>query len=59
LKVAQTNSCSLANNDGLDYGYLGLEETLQTLNNVGTKATGAGKNALDAESPLIFELVGE
>ncbi len=47
--------CSLANNHVLDWGYVGLTETLQILKDVGVKTAGAGKNLREAEIPALLE----
>ena len=40
LTAARINACSLANNHVLDWGYRGLEETLQTLDGAGVACAG-------------------
>ena len=59
LTVAKIDACALANNHVLDWGYSGLEETLQTLKTVGIKSSGAGKSIADAESPAVLEVKGK
>lgn len=56
LKAANIDVCSLANNHVLDWSYEGLFETLDTLRNAGIKTVGAGKNASEAESPVIIDM---
>jgi poly-gamma-glutamate synthesis protein (capsule biosynthesis protein) len=56
LTAAKIDCCSLANNHVLDWGYSGLEETLQTLRKAGIKTSGAGKSIEDAESPAVLEI---
>ncbi|MCL4429140.1 MAG: CapA family protein, partial [Chloroflexi bacterium] len=51
--------CALANNHVLDWGYGGLEETLDTLKMKGIKTSGAGKNIEDSESPAVLEVKGK
>ena len=43
LTAAKIDCCSTANNHVLDWGYSGLEETLETLRKAGIKSSGAGK----------------
>ena len=59
LTVAKIDCCSLANNHVLDWGYSGLEETLETLRKAGIKSSGAGKNIEDAGSPAVLEVKGK
>lgn len=54
LKVAVIDCCSLANNHILDWGYKGLQETLETLKKAGIKYAGAGMSIHEAESPAIL-----
>jgi poly-gamma-glutamate capsule biosynthesis protein CapA/YwtB (metallophosphatase superfamily) len=56
LTAAQIDVCVLANNHVLDYGYAGLEETLDTLTAAGLKAVGAGRNVAEARRPGIIDL---
>jgi poly-gamma-glutamate capsule biosynthesis protein CapA/YwtB (metallophosphatase superfamily) len=48
--------CVLANNHVLDYGYSGLEETLQTLTSAGFKVAGAGATIDRARDPATLAL---
>ena len=59
ITAAGIDCCTLANNHTLDWGYSGLTETLETLNRVKVKHTGAGGNRAEAEEPAIFELSGK
>jgi len=59
LTAARINACSLANNHVLDWGYLGLEETLQTLDGAGVACAGAGRNEEQAAAPAIVEVTGK
>ncbi len=52
------DACILANNHVLDWGYKGLEETLDTVAAAGMKSVGAGRNSREAEDPAVFELPG-
>jgi hypothetical protein len=56
LGVAGVHCCSLANNHVLDWGYAGLEDTLDGLAATGVKAAGAGRDALEAQAPAVHEL---
>lgn len=53
LTAARIMICSLANNHVLDWGYPGLQETIQTLDMVNIKHAGAGMNIREAEAPAI------
>jgi poly-gamma-glutamate capsule biosynthesis protein CapA/YwtB (metallophosphatase superfamily) len=56
LTAARIDVCVLANNHVLDYGYAGLEETLDTLTAAGLKAAGAGRNIVEARRPAVIDL---
>jgi poly-gamma-glutamate synthesis protein (capsule biosynthesis protein) len=56
LTAAKIDFCSLANNHILDWGYSGLKETLETLNNANVKNAGAGINIREAETPAIIDI---
>jgi poly-gamma-glutamate capsule biosynthesis protein CapA/YwtB (metallophosphatase superfamily) len=58
LTVARIDVCVLANNHVLDYGYTGLEETLDTLVAAGLRTAGAGRDLAEARRPAIVELPG-
>jgi poly-gamma-glutamate synthesis protein (capsule biosynthesis protein) len=49
---------NLANNHILDYGKVGLLDTLQALDDAGVKHVGAGKNIGEAYSHVIYEIKG-
>ncbi|GAB2969403.1 CapA family protein [Streptomyces pseudoechinosporeus] len=51
LAVARPDVCVLANNHVLDFGHLGLEETLHSLYRAGLRAVGAGRNSDEAHAP--------
>jgi poly-gamma-glutamate synthesis protein (capsule biosynthesis protein) len=55
LAAASIDCCVLANNHVLDWGYAGLEETLQTLQAAGLRTAGAGRNAQEAAAPAVIE----
>ena len=54
LASAGINCCVLANNHVLDWGEAGLIDTLDNLRKLGIQAVGAGRNAVQAQSPAIF-----
>jgi poly-gamma-glutamate synthesis protein (capsule biosynthesis protein) len=56
LSTAGIDCCVLANNHILDWGYAGLDETLRTLDSIGVRHAGAGRNLAEAEAPAIIEL---
>lgn len=58
LTAAGIDCCALANNHVADWGYAGLEETLDTLQTAGIHTAGAGHNEFDARRPAEFELAG-
>ena len=59
LTAARIDYCSLANNHVLDWGYPGLSETLETLQEANIKSGGAGKNLTEAETPAVMEIEGK
>jgi poly-gamma-glutamate capsule biosynthesis protein CapA/YwtB (metallophosphatase superfamily) len=58
LTAAGIDACTLANNHVLDWGYAGLSETLASLETVGIKTTGAGRNAAEAGAPAVLSVAG-
>jgi poly-gamma-glutamate capsule biosynthesis protein CapA/YwtB (metallophosphatase superfamily) len=56
LTTAHIDLCVLANNHVLDYGYAGLEETLDTLTASGLEVAGAGRNLMETRRPGIIDL---
>lgn len=58
LRAAHIDCCTLANNHVLDWGAPGLRETLSTLQRLGVKSAGAGRNADEAATPAILPLSG-
>jgi poly-gamma-glutamate capsule biosynthesis protein CapA/YwtB (metallophosphatase superfamily) len=56
LTAARIDVCVLANNHVLDYGYAGLEDTLDTLTVAGVKTAGAGLDIADARQPAVIDL---
>jgi poly-gamma-glutamate synthesis protein (capsule biosynthesis protein) len=59
LTAARIDCCCLANNHVLDWGYPGLEETLQTLDGAGVARAGAGCSAAEAASPAVLDVAGK
>jgi poly-gamma-glutamate synthesis protein (capsule biosynthesis protein) len=58
LTAAGFDCCALANNHVLDWGYSGLEETLETLKGAGLACAGAGRNNQEAALPAVMEIPG-
>jgi len=54
ITAANIDCCVLANNHVLDWGYSGLNETLQTLEQANIKTAGAGRDIHAAETPAIL-----
>jgi poly-gamma-glutamate synthesis protein (capsule biosynthesis protein) len=59
LTAARIDCCCLANNHLLDWGYRGLAETLQTLDQAGVARAGAGRNTAEAASPATLDVAGK
>ena len=59
LSAAAIDCCVLANNHVLDWGYAGLEETLQSLSQAGLQTTGAGVDLATAQAPAALDLPGQ
>lgn len=59
IQSANVDCCVLANNHVADWGFPGLIETLDTLQNGGIKFAGVGRNSSEAKSPAVFELNSE
>ena len=58
LVDASVDVVNLANNHVRDYGDEGLLETVKTLDQVGIKHVGAGRNAKEAKKPVIISKKG-
>ncbi len=58
LREAGFDLVSLANNHTMDYGELGLTDTLDALDAAGVRRIGAGADAATASAPAIFEAQG-
>ncbi len=56
LKEAHIDICTLANNHVLDWGYSGLEETIDTLTSAGLLSPGAGRDSASAAAPAVIDL---
>ena len=54
LMAARVDSCALANNHILDWGYPGLLETLATLRQAGIHSAGVGRDLAEAEAPAVL-----
>lgn len=59
LLAAGIDCCVLANNHVLDWGYAGLDETLETLANATLRSAGAGTDAAAASAPAVIDLAGK
>jgi len=59
LLAGGIDCCVLANNHVMDFGRLGLIETLATLRDAGITTVGAGKDTADAVRPARFSLPGK
>jgi poly-gamma-glutamate synthesis protein (capsule biosynthesis protein) len=58
LAHARFNVVTLANNHMLDYGVIGMQDTIAALDAAGIKHAGAGVNALAARAPVVVEARG-
>lgn len=58
IAIAGIDIAVLGNNHILDWGYAGLEETVDTLGKAGIAHAGAGAELKGAEAPAILELGG-
>ncbi|MGH3314344.1 MAG: CapA family protein [Streptomyces sp.] len=58
LAAVRPDVCVLANNHVLDFGRLGLEETLDALAGAGLRVAGAGRDAAQARRPAIVPVRG-
>jgi poly-gamma-glutamate synthesis protein (capsule biosynthesis protein) len=56
LTRAKIDCCVLANNHVIDWGYGGLEETIQVLKQAGIASAGAGDDAEEAAAPAILPI---
>jgi poly-gamma-glutamate capsule biosynthesis protein CapA/YwtB (metallophosphatase superfamily) len=58
LAAAHVDCCVLANNHVLDWGLTGLLDTLETLERLGIRTAGAGRDAASAAAPAILHARG-
>ncbi len=58
LSAARIDCCVLANNHVLDWSEAGLLETLATLDHIGIRHAGAGRDAVEAAAPAILDIAG-
>jgi poly-gamma-glutamate synthesis protein (capsule biosynthesis protein) len=56
LRAARINCCALANNHVLDWGYLGLHDTINSLQSAGVATVGAGRDRSEARAPAVIEV---
>jgi poly-gamma-glutamate capsule biosynthesis protein CapA/YwtB (metallophosphatase superfamily) len=54
LTIAQPDACVLANNHVMDFGYLGLAETMRVLSMAGLTPVGIGHDADEARHPVML-----
>lgn len=59
LTAAAIDCCVLANNHVGDWGYVGLLDTLATLERLHIKTAGAGRTFAEAAAPAIFDIAGD
>lgn len=59
LPAAKIDCCVLANNHVLDFGRVGLRDTLATLEGLGIATAGAGRDLAEAQAPAILEVPGK
>jgi poly-gamma-glutamate synthesis protein (capsule biosynthesis protein) len=59
LATAGIDVCALANNHVLDFGEVGLLETMDTLAGAGVRSTGAGRTLGEAREPARVGIPGE
>jgi poly-gamma-glutamate synthesis protein (capsule biosynthesis protein) len=59
LTAARIDFCSLANNHVLDWGYVGLAETMATLRSAHINYAGAGRNRHEAAAPAVLTVPGK
>lgn len=58
LRDAGFDAVSLANNHALDFGPVGLADTVESLDRLGVAHFGAGEDAAEAARPLVVEARG-
>ncbi|MBX7076089.1 MAG: CapA family protein [Methanobacteriaceae archaeon] len=58
VKGANTTVCAMANNHAFDYGEVGMNDTINNLNQVGAIHIGAGLNVGNASAPAVIHSNG-
>jgi poly-gamma-glutamate synthesis protein (capsule biosynthesis protein) len=58
LKQAGIDVVALGNNHTMDFGAVGLQDTLAALDDAGVPHSGAGLNARDARNPVVIDANG-
>jgi poly-gamma-glutamate synthesis protein (capsule biosynthesis protein) len=58
LKKAGITTVTLANNHSMDYGAVGLQDTLQQLDKAGIDHVGAGENLAAARKAIMYDIRG-
>jgi len=58
LLAARPDTCALANNHALDFGHIGLLETLDVLAGAGLRVIGAGRDVAGARQPATVPVPG-
>lgn len=58
LLTGHFNAVSLANNHAMDYGAIGLQDTIAALDAAGVRHTGGGDGILQALTPAVFDIRG-
>ncbi len=58
MKEAGFDVLSLANNHSMDYGWVGLQDTMDALNEHGLRFMGVGHNEAEAYAPAYVEVKG-
>jgi poly-gamma-glutamate capsule biosynthesis protein CapA/YwtB (metallophosphatase superfamily) len=59
LRAAGVDCCVLANNHVLDWGEAGLLDTLATIEALGIKTAGAGRDMRAASKPAVLDIAGK
>ncbi len=59
LRAGGVDVASMANNHGMDYGRVGLEDSLEAAASGGVPVVGIGRNAAEAYRPFVREVKGQ
>ena len=59
LRAGGVDVASMANNHGMDYGRVGLEDSLDASEAAGLPVVGIGRNAAEAYRPFVREVKGQ